>query len=155
MAGHNCKILYLKGKDNACVDLLSRTVDEMNNNDSPMEIDDRNYVISVTNSNLFEPLTKLPKTQRGRTNDIIREQESDQDILDLKSKIKNGRATKLEQKKYKIVNYLFQPDDELLIWFYVLSHLKKSDENGHVGISRNQTKVFQAWFVKRNKRFCR
>ena len=30
--------------------------------------------------------------------DIIGEQESNKDILDLKARIKNGRATKMEQK---------------------------------------------------------
>ena len=84
--------------------------------------------------------------------DIIRDQESDKDILDLKGRIKNGRVTKTEQKKFilidEIVYYLSQPNDEPLIRLYVPSHLRKSvlvqyhDDNGHMGpekTSCNQT----------------
>lgn len=62
--------------------------------------------------------------------DVIREQVSYKDILDLKCKIKNGRATKTEQKKYalrdEIVYYLSQADEELLVRLYVSSNLRKN-----------------------------
>ena len=93
-------------------------------------------------------------TLHGR--DIIREQESDKDTLDLKSRIRNGRATKLEQNQYivmdKIVYYLSQPDDEPLILVYVPSHLKKTvlvqyhDDNGHLGVKMTFHGIKQKYF---------
>ena len=46
----------ISGKDNVCADLLSRATDRSKNNDDPpIDVDDRNYVIRAINSNLFEP----------------------------------------------------------------------------------------------------
>ena len=54
MTGYNCSIQYLKGKDNVCADLLSRAVDVKEDNvDSPVDIDDRNYLVRAINSNLL------------------------------------------------------------------------------------------------------
>ena len=111
MAGHNCSIQYLKGKDNVCADLLSRAVDVKEDNvDSPVDIDDRNYLLSAINSNLIElkefasyrnvnDSSVTPERFTFQGIDIIREQESDKDILDQKIRLRNGRATKTEQKK--------------------------------------------------------
>lgn len=56
MSGYNCSIHYLRGKDNICADLLSHSRDASGDNDDPpVNVDDRNYLISVTNLNLFEP----------------------------------------------------------------------------------------------------
>ena len=64
--------------------------------------------------------------------DIIREQGSNKDILDLKSRLKNGRATKAEQKKYIVMDervyclsltmklssgYMFRVILEKMCWF--------------------------------------
>ena len=107
IASYDCKIPYLKSKDNVCADLLSRAVDESKNNDGPrVDIDVRNYIIRAINSNVFElkeftscKNAEDPLMTHERPSllgiDVIRVQESDKDILDLKSKIKNGRATEL------------------------------------------------------------
>ena len=56
MAGYNCRIRYLKGKDNVCADILSCVVNASEDHeDLPVDIDDKNYLVSVINSNLFEP----------------------------------------------------------------------------------------------------
>ena len=56
IAGYNCIIQYLKGKDNACTDLLSCAVDASEDNeDPPVDTDDRSYLVSAINSNRFEP----------------------------------------------------------------------------------------------------
>ena len=111
MAGYNCSIKYLKGKD-VCADLLSRAVNASeSDDDQQVEIDDRNYEISAINSNLFEPKQFAsykdnddPAVTRERPKmqgvDLIREQESDKDILELECRIKNGKATTIEQRKY-------------------------------------------------------
>ena len=168
MAGYNCTIQYLKGKDNVCADLLSRAVDvEEDSVDSPVDIDDRNYLVSAINSNLIEPkefasyknpdessMTHERPTLQGI--DMIREQESDKEILDLKSRLKNGRAKKIEQKKYivmdEIVYYLSQPDDEPLIRLYIPSHLRKNvliqyhDDNGHMGVEKTFQSIKRKYF---------
>ena len=105
MNGCDCKIQYLKGEDNICADLLSRGVDESkNNNDPPVDIDNRNYGISAINSNLFEPkkICLMQKCQRPSDDvqttfvekDRYREQKSNKNIFDLKSRIKNDKVTK-------------------------------------------------------------
>ena len=167
IAGYNCIIQHLKGKDNACADLLSRAVDASEDNeDTPIDIDDRSYVVSAINSNHFEPkqfasyandnssMTYERPTLTGI--DIISEQESDKDILDLKVRIKNGRATKMEQKKFilmdEIVYYLSQPDDEPLIRLYVPSQLRKSvlvqyhDDSGHMGVEKTFHAIKHKYF---------
>ena len=102
MAGYNCCIQYLKGKDNVCADLLSRAVDMKEDNvDSPVDIDDRNYLVSAINSNLIEPKeftsyrnvddsSETPERSTSQGINIIRAQESDKDILDLKIRLRNG-----------------------------------------------------------------
>ena len=116
MAGYNCSIQYLKVKDNVCADLLSRAVDVKEDNaDFPVDIDDRNYLVSAINSNLIEPKefasygnadnsSETPERPTLQGIDIIKEQELDKDILDLKIRLRNGRATKAKQKKYIVMN---------------------------------------------------
>ena len=108
LAGYNCSIQYLKSKDNVCADLLSRAVDVKEDNvDSLVDIDDWNYWVSAINSNLIEPKefasygnvndsSEMPEWPTLQGIDIIREQESDKEILDLKIRLRNCRATKAE-----------------------------------------------------------
>ena len=88
--------------------------------------------------------------------DIIRKQESDKDILDLKSRIKNGRATQTEQKKFilmdEIVYHLSQPDDEPLIRLYMPVQWSKSvlvqyhDNNGHMRVEKTFHTIKHKYF---------
>lgn len=168
MTGYNCSIQYLKGKENVCADLLSRAVDVKEDQvASPIDIDDRNYLVGAINSNLMEPeefafdenvenSSEAPERPTLQGIDIIREQESDKNILDLKMRLKNGRATKTEQKRYivmdEVVYYLSQPDDEPLIRLYIPSHLRKRvlvqyhDESGHMGVDKTFHSIKQKYF---------
>ena len=100
--------------------------------------------------------------------DIIGEQASHKDILDLKARIKNGKATKMEQKKFilmdEIVYYLSQLDDEPLIRLYVPSQLRKSvlvqyhNDNSHMGVEKTfhaiKHKHFWSCLLKDINDFC-
>ena len=162
MAGYNCSIQCLKGKDNVCADLLSRAVDVKEDTvDFTVDIDDRNYLVRAINSNLIEPKEFASYGNADDSSEMpaqptLQEKESDQDILDLKIRLRKGRATKAEQKKYivmeDIVYYLSQPDDEPLIRLYVPSHLRKrvlvqyQDENGHMGVDKTFHSIKQKYF---------
>ena len=101
MSGYNCSILYLKSKDNVGADLLSYVIDANEDNvNSPEEIGDRNYLISAMNSNLIKPrefasyrndddLSVMPNRPTLQGIGIIREQETDKDIIALKNRLKN------------------------------------------------------------------
>ena len=74
--------------------------------------------------------------------DIIREQDADKYILELKNRIKNGKDTKLEQKKYVIMEddayYLSNLYDDPLVRLHIPSHLRMNvflqyhNDNGHI-----------------------
>ena len=168
MAGYNCSIQYLKCKDNVCADLLSRAVDVKEDNvDSPVDTDDRNYLVSAINSNLIEPKefaskrnvddsSKTPEQPTLQGIDIIKKQESDKNILDLKIRLKNCWATKVELKNFIVMDeigiYMSQPDDEPLIRLYVPSHLRKrvlvqyNDDDGHMGVNKTFHSMKQKYF---------
>ena len=92
MTGYDCKIQYLKGGVKVCADLWSRVVDRTKKNDDfPVDIDNRNYVICTLNLNLFklkecvscknvEDPAMTHKRPSLQEIDVIREQESDKDI---------------------------------------------------------------------------
>ena len=168
IAGYNCDIQYLQGRDNVCADLLSRAVDAPgSDDDQQVEIDDRNYSVSVINSNQFEPKEFAsyerdddPASTSERPIiqglDLISEQEEDRDISELKRRIKGGKATKLERKKYilmdDIVYYLSEPDDDPVFRLYVPSHLRKRvlvqyhDDHGHMGVEKTFHSIRQKYF---------
>lgn len=168
MAGYDCTIQYLQGRDNMCADLLSRAVDApVSDDDQQVDIDNRNYTVSAINSNQFEPkefasykndddpvATHERPTIQGL--DLISEQDADRDIFELKRRIKGSKASKLEQKKYilmdEIVYYLSQPDDEPVFRLYVPSHLRQRvlvqyhDDNGHMGVEKTFHSIKQKYF---------
>ena len=168
IAGYNCRIEYLQGKNNVCADLLSRSKGIPGGEiERTVEIDDRTYEVDAINSNHFEPRyfasykseaphpIELEKPVLPGI-DMIREQDADKDIIDLKNRIKKGRATKLEQKKYiimdEVVYYLSQPDDEPMLRLYVPSHLRARvlvqyhNDNGHVGTEKTFQAIRQKYF---------
>ena len=136
------------------------------NDGPPVDIDVWNYVISAINSNLLEPKEFFPSKNVADTEmthkrpslqriDIIREQESDQDILDLNSRIKNARDTKLEQKKYiamdEIMYYLSWRRNFDSVVRAVTQRksvlMKYHDGNSHMG-------VIQSFHAIKQKCFC-
>ena len=91
IAGYDCKIEYLKGRENVCADLLSRSKNAPEvDSEEQVEVNDKTYEVGAINSNEFEPrdfatyenrpagtseaLPTLPEV------DMIGEQELDKDI---------------------------------------------------------------------------
>ena len=168
IAGYNCSIEYLQGKNNVCADLLSRSIDAPRVDDSKeVEVDDRTYQVAAINSNEFEPrqfaaykddVASTTAYERPTIEGIqlVREQEADRDILELKYRLRNGKATKLEQKKFiimdEIVYYLSQPDDEPVVRLYVPSQFRPKviiqyhDDNGHMGTDKTYHAIKQKYF---------
>lgn len=168
MAGYDCTIQYLKGKDNVCADLLSRAVNaSRDEDDPPVEIDDRNYTVSAINSNRFEPREFVShKDDEGSPVvserptlsglDMCKEQDADSQIVELKKRMRSGKTSKMEEKKYiimdDIVYYLSTPDDDPVIRLYIPSHLRMKvlkqyhDENGHMGVEKTFHSIKQKYF---------
>ena len=162
IAGYNCRIIHLPGKENVVADLLSRAKAETTGEDmGACTVDDRTYQINVINSNRFDPKEfaeyKLPQTpdEPGPArpsignHDMIMEQEADTEIMRLRKRIYNGQASKSEGSKFMIdagvLYYISNPEDEPTVRLYVPKHLQRQvlqqfhDQNGHMG----REKTFQ------------
>lgn len=101
--GYKCTIEYLEGKDKVCADLLSRSIDAPRNNlIKQVDVDDKTYEVSTINSNNFylrhfttyrENIHHSPRERATLLDiNIIREQEADGDILELKHRIQKRRG---------------------------------------------------------------
>ena len=90
---------------------------------------------------------KLPKLKDFNMKE---EQEKDENLLEIKNKLENGKADKTLYKKYfeaeGIIYYISQVDDDPNLRLYIPSHLQDKvmeqyhDLNGHMSI----TKTFEA-----------
>jgi transposase InsO family protein len=135
IAGYDCKIEYIMGKENHCADLLSRMPrgpeeeqEEVEDSGDEPDIDDRTFEIGTINSNKFDPKTfascrielpdEISKADITLTGDfdMKHEQEGDENIVKLKNRLRKDTATKYEQNHYfeteGIVYYLSQADSE-------------------------------------------
>ena len=169
IAGYDCEIEYLPGKENVVADLLSRSTTAPAVEDvGPVEVDDRAYGINAINSNRLNPgefasykdnqEENRPEFKRPTMEgfNIIAEQESDEEIVSLKKRVNNEKASKLEQKKFIILEgvlyYLSQPEEEPILRLYVPSHLRHEvmlqyhDKNGHLGIEKTFQAIRQKYF---------
>ena len=138
IAGYNCKVEYIKGKENHCADLLSRVPpetfegkeDEDDNLSNEPDIDDRALEIGAINSNEFNPKdfasctidppedpVKPEIDLKGDFN-IVKEQEKDEEISKIRKRLRKGTATKAEETHFfesadeGLLYYLSYPDSE-------------------------------------------
>ena len=159
IAGYNCEIVHLPGKDNLVADLLSRSSAAVVLEDTgTVTVDERAFQINVINSNKFNPRDFAAYKPQGRSNskeydrptirefDMATEQKVDEELSRLKKRLETDKASKSEQMKYMIdkdiVYYLSQPEDDPIIRLYVPGHLCKlvleqfHTLNGHMGIAK-------------------
>lgn len=160
IAGYNCTIEYIAGKDNTCADLLSRPVDAYNIKENTMvvepDISDNTLEINAFNSNGFCPKefasyeadiedSHIP--EKGCPGfDIIAEQNSDTNISALKTQLAEGKMGTAQERKHilldNILYYISSPDDQPVLRLYIPQNIRDKvltqfhDKNGHMGIDK-------------------
>jgi transposase InsO family protein/predicted aspartyl protease len=153
VAGYNCKVEYIEGKENHCADLLSRIPWTQTDQDAEQEkvsesadepdIDDRAFEINTLNSNEFNPKDYAscqvdppgdivkPKVGLLTEIDMKEKQNADEKIGKLKKSLHKGTANKTEYKHHMEVEgllyYLSQPDsDEPRLRLYIPGELEQT-----------------------------
>ena len=147
LASYNCKILYIKGKDNGCADLLSRHPLATNDLDSEDErrIEshpiDEFMEINVLNSNRFEPKQFMdyqakevdgelqrPNLEEFQDIDMKVEQDKDQSIRQLRAKLLEGNTEAHGSKNFilidEIVYFLSHPEGDVRVRMYIPEHFR-------------------------------
>ena len=172
IGGYNANIDYIEGKKNVCADLLSYMpgldkegiLERTNGPIKDLNIDDRTFEINLLNSNQMD--TTLP----GKYNivhatltknelkvdgfDIVKEQEKDEVLLDLKNRLQKGDVTSPNYSKHVVLDntlyYISNVNDNPMLRSYIPYHIKMvvikqyHDDNGHMGID----KTFDALILK-------
>ena len=175
LAGYNCKVEYIEGRFNCCADLLSRlptvTVEESNedNTHDVPDIDDRALEVGAFNSNQFRPRdfasseAKLPDDlvkphmDLPDSIDIEAEQDKDPEIIRLKARLGNGKATKTEQEHFlmidKAVYYLSNADaEDPKLRLYIPESLEEMvtkqyhDFLGHMAVDKSYDTMRQKYY---------
>ena len=164
IGGYNAKIEYIAGKKNVCADLLSHMpgldkegiLERTNGPIKELNIDDRTFEINLVNSNQMDTtmpgmynivqdtLTKNELKVDGF--DIVKEQEKDEILLDLKNRLQKGDVTSADYSKYVVLDdtlyYISKVNDNLTLRTYLPYHIKMAvikqyhDNNGHMGIEK-------------------
>ena len=168
IGSYNCNIEYIKGTENVCADLLSRSPpkDEDNSVSIP-DISDRAFEIAALNSNHFNPkeyinvsteLTQEKENPIPKLEDfnMQEEQKKDTELMTVKTKLESGRAEKTLYKKFivadGIVYYISQVDDNPILRLYVPSHLQEKvmeqyhHLNGHMSIVKTFDAIKQKYY---------
>ena len=159
IAGYNCEIVHLPGKDNVVADLLSRSSTAVVLEDTgTVTVDERAFQVNVINSNKFNPKDFAAHKPQGKSDskeydrptirdfDMAIEQKTDEELSRLRKRLDTGKASKSEQMKHMIdqdiVYYISQPEDDPIIRLYVPEHLRQlvleqfHTLNGHMGIDK-------------------
>ena len=170
MSGYNCSIEYIEGTTNTCADLLSRHPDKINetqNSEEEIELDqtmlDVNnnlFEINVLDSNQFDPKSfascNLPDEEsfekcdcsdfEKNGFDMKVEQSKDDDLLEIRSMILNGKESKDVQKHYLLVDglvyFISNVNDDPNLRLYIPKHIRSyvvtqyHDQNGHMGVQK-------------------
>ena len=179
MAGYNCTVQYVKGSDNPS-DLLSRVptrkcknssdVQDAESDVEELDIDDRALEVGAINSNKFSPRKfasshveppgdpKKPEVDLPEEINMKEEQDKDEGIQTLKSRIKKGTATKAEQTHYfettdGLLYYLSQPDSEdPMLRLYIPQEMERivikqyHDQLGHMGLDKTYDSIRLKYF---------
>ena len=161
IAGYNCYIQYIAGKDNTIADLLSRLPDNNENihhesisEESMLDISDKSYEVNAINSNEFNPSKFVSCNFKENDHlekpdslgyDMIAEQARDPELSQLKAQIEQGQANRCLQRKHIILEgilyYLSNPDENPIIRLYVPNHLterviRQFHEIIHLGVDK-------------------
>jgi hypothetical protein len=153
IAGYNCKVMYIEGKNNHCADLLSRIPGVPTDQDAEQskvsdsaddpDIDDRTFEIDAINSNEFNPKdfascqveppndVSKPEIDLQTEIDMKQEQEADADIGKLRMRLRRGTANKTEHKHHMEIDgllyYISQPDtDEPRLRLYIPKEIEQT-----------------------------
>ena len=172
IAGYDANIEYIEGKKNVCADLLSHIPaldkegieDGTNSPIADVDISDNTFEINVVNSNQME--TSMPSkynvVQDSLTKeelkvsgfDIVKEQEKDKVLFDLKIRLQKGNVTSTDYSHHVVLDdilyYISNVNDNPTLRTYIPYHIKRAlikqfhDDNGHLGID----KVFDSLRLK-------
>ena len=170
---YNCKIEYLRGKDNLTADLLSRYVSPLDSSESEVEeeVDMRDGAIEVAvlNSNSFQPsdyvqvnpnLIDANENQLPVTSfedfDIREEQSKDEALVSIKHCLQKGNNNPTVHRRFMlqegILYYISQVDDDPVLRLYVPKHLKDRvinayhHKNGHFGARKTFYTIKQKYY---------
>lgn len=171
LSGYNCKVEYISGPENTCADLLSRLPDDQKNSksetDNEPDINDNIYEINVFNSNRFDTreyasCSVADENHKGKPSvdipdlNITVEQDNDEEIVEIKTNLSNGKSTKGTEKNYIVIDqvlyYISNPNDEPTLRLYIPEHLRDRvvkqyhDDNGHMGIDKTFDAIRQKYF---------
>jgi hypothetical protein len=172
LTGYNCDVTYIKGTDNTCADLLSRSPSSEPFNESEAEhisdidVNRNTYEIGIVNSNQLEPKVfarcdlpqqdncKVPKSTAICLN-MTEEQNKDSDIVELKTMLRHSNPSKHQHRRHIILNdilyYISNPDDDPFLRIYVPNHLKSlvttqyHDQLGHMGVQKTFENI-KKWY---------
>ena len=160
IGSYNCNIEYVKGVDNCCADLLSRSPpeEEEDSLEAP-HISDRALNVASINTNQMDVQEYLDQEVNVEEEkqekitlegfNLAEEQPKDQELLKIKEKLEQGTADKTTYAKFTTIEdvlyYISQVDEEPNLRVYIPSHLQQQviaeyHELGHFGVD----KVFQA-----------
>ncbi|KAK6167883.1 hypothetical protein SNE40_021812 [Patella caerulea] len=174
IAGFNCTIEYVPGKQNSIADLLSRvpSKQEANDNNSDGETieprtSDNMFEISAFNSNEFVPHNyakctvpdkDLPdKIDLNVDNfDIEKEQNDDPEIVSIIKQLKANTGGSKTKNRFllidKVLYFISSPDDDPTLRLYIPQHLQNTvikqyhDNNGHLGIDKTHDTIKRHYY---------
>ena len=156
---YNTRIEYLTGKTNIVADLLSRSPPEHEGEEAniDVELNETSFNINAINSNEIDPKlyteitidetegqqTQLPALS---TFDMVKEQNKDEDLLKIKTKLNQGLSNKQTARRFivteNVLYYVSQLDDNPYLRLVIPEHLKETvlqqyhADNGHMGVQK-------------------
>ena len=159
ISSYNTKIEYLTGESNIVADLLSRSPPAQEQKEAEInnELLETTFNVNAINSNKIDPKQftelkmdnldneqqEIPKLDTFNTQ---KEQEKDDEIMKIKTKLSQGLCDKQISRKYllhdDILYYISQVDDNPNLRLVVPQHLKQTvlqqyhDDNGHMGVQK-------------------
>ena len=176
---YNTSIEYLPGGKNVIADMLSRLpdpdsndnleVDEQTDEDEIPDISDKTFEINAINSNNFDPsryarlADKVEQRQKTLADyqlnnfNLEQEQNKDQVIVDIKTRLRRGQDDKGMQNYIvieKLLYFISKPDSDANLRLYIPEHLRHlvikqfHDNNAHFGIDKTYAAIKSKYYWK-------